>query len=1553
MNKLKHSFLIVVLIITGVYSLYAQPSIANYANVRNTGVGYASINAFGNAFNSWRNTTSFTQDDNRSDFTDIGFDFWYNGDRYTQFCVSTNGFIDFSNSTDDGGPVADDFGYNNAAFTAANINNATRPAIAPFYDDLTAQGGTDPLGNSIKYYLSGSAPNRTLTIEWINMAVYLNTTPSLNFQVKLVETTGRIIVHYGTMNSGTQIFSYGMGLNGPTMNATPTAAQLKMLQTVNTNVLNNTVQNNLSGMPAANSQYIFTPPVPTPTAGTLTFSGVSQSSMTLNWTNWASNEVGYVIYNSTDGTNFNFVTQTAMNATSTSVTGLLPGTTYYWRLYAVTEGCLSSPLNGTQATSSGGNKVSNASGNWTVATIWTPNGVPTAGDNVTISNGHMVSIVGANAVCNNLTVGGGTAATLQFSGNASRTLTVNNNLTINTSARFQVPTNSNATHALAINGNISNNNIINFASDGNSLCNVVLSKNGNQTLSGTGTTNAFNLIALNLGSNANNTFEVSTPNFTAPTNFLTLSNGTFKLSTANAVNITPFTGAVTLPQTTGIWVNSANATLNTGAGVTLSGRITVSNGTLNIGNAANEDLLSSGGSINVSGGALNIAGKFYSTGINNLSYFSISGGTVTVPAFGSTSTTDAPFQMAGVGSQFTMSGGLIVIPREGGSGAQDLGYINTGSILNTVTGGTLQIGNSATPAGQTMNINSSAPVGNIVVGSSNATARLNTNSLSLINRVIISSGTLNANNLGISLGGNWQNNGGTFTPGTGTVTFNGSSAQSIFKSGGETFNHLSFSGSGVKTFSSAVSALGNVSIAGGSSVDVSTSNHQLSLRGNFINSGTFNARSGLVFLNGTTAQTIGGSSTTNFFDLTLNNNAGATLTNSENLISTLTLNNGNFNANGLLTMVSTATATARIAQITGSGNITGNVIVQRFAPGGTTGWALIGTPISTGLTLNDWDDDIYISCATCPDGDAGGFISIYTYDETPPGLYDDWASYIPMNTINDPIVPGKGYWVYLGDGQFTTNNIIIDVTGNVRKFNYTIPLNYTNHGSPSDDGWNLIHNPYPSPISWAALKGATSNIDDAIYVYNADLNGGSGGFASYVNGVSSPAVGAGGIGNTIPMFQGFYVHSTGATGLNAQESNKVAGNPTFLKTSASASSNPLLRINLHGANGFTDETVLYTQPGASDGFDVDYDSYKMRGQDPYAPIIALQKTVNDFQINGVAPISGNFSIPLKTVTGYPGTYTISISNFSTFPTGACINLFDKYNSTTTNLKTSNYVFTLSDTTQAPRFNLNITINPLAINANVTQPDCSAPNDGQITAIGNSSGPWNYYWTNASGTLIKTSLNKSSADTLKTTSGGKYNLEVNTVGACDNNTSSFNINTIVAPTSQFYCVDTVYLNSGGFVQFSNASVNAIQYQWDFGDNAGFSMLPSPAYNYTATGIYTVSLICTSTSGCSDVSHKLVTVLNTDIGIASTGGGNPHGLLLKTIGNNEFLLEQEIPEALEHTYKIYDELGKLIIDLGGITSKTVSLPINLKSYKPGVYFLTITSESGQITLKLPVR
>ena len=134
-----------------------------------------------------------------------------------------------------------------------------------------------------------------------------------------------------------------------------------------------------------------------------------------------------------------------------------------------------------------------------------------------------------------------------------------------------------------------------------------------------------------------------------------------------------------------------------------------------------------------------------------------------------------------------MSGGTIVVKKASSHTIADMIISST---TNTVTGGTLQIGNASTPTGQTIRINSTAPIYNFVVNATNSpTAQLVTNPLTVKNDVTIAGGTLNANNLNMNVGGNWTNN-GTFTPGSGTVVFNGAAAQTIGGSTDTTFAFL-------------------------------------------------------------------------------------------------------------------------------------------------------------------------------------------------------------------------------------------------------------------------------------------------------------------------------------------------------------------------------------------------------------------------------------------------------------------------------------------------------------------------------------------------------------------------------------------------------------------------------------------------------------------------------------------------------------------------------------------------------------------------------------------
>lgn len=800
-------------------STFSQ-SCANYAVTRTSGIPYTTIAGTGTSNFIWRNTASNQNDDNRSYPVSIGFDFWYLGVRYTSISAQLNGAVDFSASTADGNCGCGDEGDPNYF---GSFSGGTAPgnwsALAPIFDDLwTAGGGTTAIAASLVYKLSGTAPNRVLTVEWINFDEWnspANAPPaSLNFQVKIYETTGVIEFVYGTMTTGAAVnWAYACGINNTSVTG-PTIAELLTQQTANTATFSSTAQDALAVLPASNSRLTFTPPTPTAAPTGLTFTGVTQIGMTLNWTDNAANEVGYVIYNSTDGVNYSFLTQVAAGAVSAAITGLLPSTTYFWQVYAVTDGRLSTALTGTQATLLAGTVTSIVTGNWNTTTTWDCTCIPTGGDNVIIANGTTVTL-DVNGSCNSLAVGQGVSGQLTIGNNATgRTLTVNTGVTVNTGAIMTTGAFA-ATHAMTMGGNLTNNGTLNLAPVAGQVCNITFNKNGNQTISGTGGTTRFNRITLNMGTSNANVLDVTSTNFTiAPTNFLTLTNGTFKISTATAT-LTPFAAATTIPLSTGIWLNNAGATIFTGATVTLYGYVRATAGILNVGDAADENLTSYGGTITIDGGTVNVAGRLDRAGPTVLTNFTMSSGTLIVATVGSTTAGAAPFRMDEIGSTFNMSGGTIIIRRPG---AGNLGYVNTGGTVGAVTGGTLQIGDASTPAAQTMQINGSVPVYNLTVSNSVAvTAQLSFNSLTAKNNVTINSGALDANSLNITLGGNWTNS-GTFTASIGTVTFNGTAAQQIIGASTTTFNNLTIantSATGVTLFSAPANVSGALTLTSG------------------------------------------------------------------------------------------------------------------------------------------------------------------------------------------------------------------------------------------------------------------------------------------------------------------------------------------------------------------------------------------------------------------------------------------------------------------------------------------------------------------------------------------------------------------------------------------------------------------------------------------------------------------------------------------------------------------------------------------------------------------
>ncbi len=111
----------------------------------------------------------------------IGFGFQYNGVNTNTLHLNANGFASlgapFLTSPTD--PTYDQ----NELRAATGLRGATRPVLAPFWDNLAFTNPAD-----LTYKTEGSAPNRVFTAQWQNMA-WQGGSPALSFQLKLYETT--------------------------------------------------------------------------------------------------------------------------------------------------------------------------------------------------------------------------------------------------------------------------------------------------------------------------------------------------------------------------------------------------------------------------------------------------------------------------------------------------------------------------------------------------------------------------------------------------------------------------------------------------------------------------------------------------------------------------------------------------------------------------------------------------------------------------------------------------------------------------------------------------------------------------------------------------------------------------------------------------------------------------------------------------------------------------------------------------------------------------------------------------------------------------------------------------------------------------------------------------------------------------------------------------------------------------------------------------------------------------------------------------------------------
>ena len=504
----------------------------------------------------------------------------------------------------------------------------------------------------------------------------------------------------------------------------------------------------------------------------------------------------------------------------------------------------------------------------------------------------------------------------------------------------------------------------------------------------------------------------------------------------------------------------------------------------------------------------------------------------------------------------------------------------------------------------------------------------------------------------------------------------------------------------------------------------------LEVNGNLITNGA------TLSFNGTADQFIEGASAIHVDDVIYNGSERLVIRSNELAVhGVVYVNDGILRTNNKLRLVSDANGTGMIAELIG--NISGDIIAERYHPASNNGYVMLGSPIED-ITNAELNEDLVTTGFPGADYAVYPFNNIRSYDETVPGLRDE--GFMGATGMSDNLNVGSGRMIYMASG-----NQHLSLEGKPAKGNENITVSYTNSGSPEEDGWNLIANPYPCTIDWNDLNWTKTNIDDAIYVYDAS----TGLYASYVNGI-----GNNGGSNLIAPFQAFWVHANAnSPQIIAQELVKAPVAAAFKNNNSSP-----FQLTVSSGNQY-DEVSFYWDENASDDFDALLEAEKMMISNTVLGISAIQTNGTQLSIQAFEDTGAPLSIPLHLNVGSNGTINFQSEGIEDMAKGRCVTLVDYLTGEAYPIMSGDEIILEMEAGVYPdRFALEMSASFIS---EIQHPTCPESSNGSITVENQSKGTISWY-DDANNLIASSNMSES---TIQNLSQGIYRCEIENNSAC--------------------------------------------------------------------------------------------------------------------------------------------------------------------------------------------
>ncbi len=335
--------------------------------------------------------------------------------------------------------------------------------------------------------------------------------------------------------------------------------------------------------------------------------------------------------------------------------------------------------------------------------------------------------------------------------------------------------------------------------------------------------------------------------------------------------------------------------------------------------------------------------------------------------------------------------------------------------------------------------------------------------------------------------------------------------------------------------------------------------------------------------------------------------------------------------------------------------------------------------------------------------------------------YDTGIQYWSAANNNTSMQPGIGYAVSAPLG-FQGGSLNVKFNQINQKFNngtIGVNININGTGAQDDDDWNLVGNPYPSPIDFNTLATDNTNIQGAYYLWTncAGLDGNGNhqpaGYTIYSIGSGSIAACNGNgpsASRYVPATEGFFVEANASGTLNFKNDQRSTTQTNFVNRSNPDRAWFDLTNNLN-----FQQTLIGFFANATDQKDRLYDAHSINGDFDLYTLIGNEK----FAIQGLSPWNNaDRIVPLGFATTETGAHQIALNRTEgILSSDVNIYLNDTYENIITDLKANPYTFQTNQGRFDDRFEIIFTRNSLEVNEMAPVNNINLlSNDGYFTII---------------------------------------------------------------------------------------------------------------------------------------------------------------------------------------------------------------------------------------------